>query len=130
MAQRIEVITGKERRRRWSEGEKARLVAETLEPGAIVAHVARRHGVAESCLYTWRRQLAGELGGSGPLGEPPLLIPVSLDAPPPEPPAAPSVPPSSPPRAQILFADGTRLEIGADYPAAALKALIAAVKGR
>ncbi|MGY0782731.1 transposase, partial [Azospirillum argentinense] len=44
---KIKVITGKERRRRWSEAEKARLVAETLEPGAIVAHVAHRHGVAE-----------------------------------------------------------------------------------
>ncbi len=31
--QRVEIITGKERRRRWSEAEKARLVAETLELG-------------------------------------------------------------------------------------------------
>jgi transposase len=52
----VEIVTGKERRRRWSDEEKARLVAETLVPGAVVAHVARRHGVAESCLYAWRRQ--------------------------------------------------------------------------
>ncbi|WP_376964129.1 transposase [Azospirillum sp. A26] len=29
-------------------------MAETLEPGTIVAHVARRYGEAESFLYTWR----------------------------------------------------------------------------
>ncbi|QCO00228.1 transposase (plasmid) [Azospirillum argentinense] len=80
--QRVEIITGKERRRRWSEAEKARLVAETLEPGAIVAHVARRHGVAESCLYTWRRHLVGEMADRLPPDDAPLLIPVSNHLPP------------------------------------------------
>jgi transposase-like protein len=37
LVQRVEIITGKERRRRWSEGEKARLVAESCEPGAVGA---------------------------------------------------------------------------------------------
>ena len=32
---RIEVLTGPGRRRRWSAEEKAQIVAETLEPGAI-----------------------------------------------------------------------------------------------
>ena len=41
---RIEVITGVERRRRWSEQDKARIVAESLKPGVIVAEVARRYG--------------------------------------------------------------------------------------
>ncbi|MBK3800457.1 transposase [Azospirillum brasilense] len=77
--QRVEIITGKERRRRWSEAEKTRLVAETLEPGAIVAHVARRHGVAESCLYTWRRHLVGGMADRLPPDDAPLLIPVSVD---------------------------------------------------
>lgn len=80
MMQRVEVITGKERSRRWSAEEKARPVAETLEPGAIVAHVARRHGGAESCLYLWRRQLVEGLAGHRPCEEAaPLLIPVALN---------------------------------------------------
>src|SRR3954452_3571751 len=57
--QRVEIITGRERRRRWSAEEKARLVAEAFAPGAILSHVARSHEVAESCLYAWRKQLSG-----------------------------------------------------------------------
>ena len=48
-------VLGVERRRRWSKDEKARIVEETLAPGAVVSEVARRHGVAQSLLFTWRR---------------------------------------------------------------------------
>ena len=48
-------VLGIERRRRWSRDEKARLVEETLAAGAVVSEVARRHGVAQSLLFTWRR---------------------------------------------------------------------------
>ena len=63
MVQRVEIITGKERRRRWNADEKRLLVTEAFGPGAIVAQVARRHGVAESCLYTWRKQFAEKVAG-------------------------------------------------------------------
>ncbi len=53
---RAEVLTGVERRRRWSDDEKARLVAETLVPGAKVSAVARRYGVSASLLFFWRRR--------------------------------------------------------------------------
>ena len=48
--------TGLERRRRWSPDDKARIVEETLAPGAKVTEVARRNGVAASVVFTWRRQ--------------------------------------------------------------------------
>lgn len=51
---RIEVLTGPERRRRWSDEEKARIVAESLMPGAVARHVALRHGIHPNQLYTWR----------------------------------------------------------------------------
>ena len=54
---RVEVITGAERRRRWSSADKLRLVMATREPGATVASVAREHGVSESLLYAWRGRL-------------------------------------------------------------------------
>ena len=128
MTQRVEIITGKERRRRWGAEEKARLVSETLEPGAVVAHVARRHGVAESCLYTWRKQLVGMMPEAGCLTP---LIPVMLDGPVPAEPTPASASSREPwPRALITFADGTRAEIGADYPAQALLVLVAALRSR
>jgi transposase len=52
---RIEVLTGAERRRRWSDEAKARIVAESLAPGAIVAEVARQHDVSAQQLHTWRK---------------------------------------------------------------------------
>jgi len=53
---RVEVLGGLERRRRWSQDDKARIVEETLVPGAKVTEVARRNGVAASVVFTWRRQ--------------------------------------------------------------------------
>src|SRR5271166_6228113 len=52
---RIEVITGVGRRRRWSEEQKAAIVAETLEAGAAVSEVAQRHGVSASQVFSWRK---------------------------------------------------------------------------
>ena len=53
---RVEVLGGLVRRRRWSQDDKARIVEETLAPGAKVTEVARRNGVAASVVFTWRRQ--------------------------------------------------------------------------
>jgi len=53
----IEIMTGWERRRRWSTEEKHRIVRESTEHGAVVRTVATRNGVCESLLYTWRRQM-------------------------------------------------------------------------
>ncbi len=53
----VEIITGRERRRRWSVQDKLRLVAEMAKPGARVRSVAARHGVYESLLFAWRWQV-------------------------------------------------------------------------
>src|SRR4029077_16218959 len=73
-------VLGVERRRRWSKDEKARIVEETLAPGAVVSEVARRHGVAQSLLFTWRRlaRPAEPVRRDGS-----ILLPVEIDAPPP-----------------------------------------------
>ena len=49
----VEVIPSG-RRRRWSDAQKAEIVAESLIPGAVVAEVARRHEIAPQHLTTWR----------------------------------------------------------------------------
>ena len=52
----IEILGGRERRRRWSVDQKLRIVAEAEEPGASIVAVAARHDVYPSLLHTWRRQ--------------------------------------------------------------------------
>lgn len=53
---RVEVITGRRRRRFWSDDEKARIVAESADPEANVTEVARRNKVSRGLLSVWRRQ--------------------------------------------------------------------------
>lgn len=57
----FEVLTAEPVRRRckprdWSDDEKARIVAVTLQPGANVSAVARSEGLDPSQLYGWRRK--------------------------------------------------------------------------
>jgi len=58
----VTVLTSAERRRRWSSTEKARIVGESLLPGAGVTAVARRHDVHPNLLHQWRRQAKREIG--------------------------------------------------------------------
>jgi transposase len=53
---RIEVINGAGGRRRWSADDKARILEETLVPGAVVSEVSRRHGLTPQQLFGWRRE--------------------------------------------------------------------------
>ena len=52
---RVEVLTGPGPSARWSAEEKARIVAETLVPGARVSEVARRWQVCSQQVFGWRR---------------------------------------------------------------------------
>ena len=52
----VAVLSGPERRRRWSATTKAQIVAESLQAGAVVAAVAHRHDVHPNLLHHWRRQ--------------------------------------------------------------------------
>src|SRR6476646_6193871 len=62
----VTVLSGPERRRRWSSSEKASIVGESLRPGASVTAVARRHDVHPNLLHHWRRQARRALdGGQG-----------------------------------------------------------------
>jgi transposase len=61
---RVEVITSVQRRRRWRRGEKERIVAASMEPGATASEVARTAGIHTSQLYRWRRDLCGRSDGT------------------------------------------------------------------
>lgn len=55
----ITVLTGPERRRRWPDEERARILAEAFAPGACVREVARRHEISTALIYTWRKARVG-----------------------------------------------------------------------
>ena len=74
---RIELITGTTLRRRWSDDERARILAESFEPGANISAVARRHGVHGGLLHSWRKQ-AKMRAGEAAQADAPLFIPVAI----------------------------------------------------
>jgi transposase len=133
----VEVITGRERRRRWSVEQKLQVVGETQEPGARVSQVAARHGVCESLVFSWRRQAR-----EGVLVSPdmPVFLPVQMSEAGPQTVVSPSYPDEklsaglSRPRSQsglieIELGDGRRVRVGSDVNLAALRRVLIALRG-
>src|SRR6266702_2251881 len=52
---RVEIRSGVGRRRRWSDEDKGRIVAESYAPGAVVSEIARRHEISPQHLFAWRK---------------------------------------------------------------------------
>ncbi|WP_178133536.1 IS66-like element accessory protein TnpA [Vineibacter terrae] len=73
----VTVLSGPERRRRWPASEKARIVAESLQPGAVVSEVARRNDVHENLLHGWRRQ-ARMVPSPGAVGRGAGFVPLKI----------------------------------------------------
>ena len=68
--------TSRPKRRQWTEAFKRQVVAETLEPGASVSIVARRHDVNANQLFRWRRETAP---GQPPAAEQSVtMLPVTI----------------------------------------------------
>ena len=133
--QRVEILTGSERRRNYTPAEKMRIVEEAFRPGVIVKDVARRLGIHESLLYRWRRLMRA----APPTGGLPTFVPVTPISDMAEPPTLPSVPspPSVPSAAagavlEVMLPDGARVRLeGAVDPALAAAVLGAlATSGR
>jgi transposase len=130
----MEVLSVRERRRRWSVTDKLRIVAETQEPGARISGVAARHGLCESLVFTWRRQVR-----EGVLAAPEMaaFMPVRMFAP--LEPAAAAVPhPSSQALAsprpssgliEIELGNGRQVRVGSDVNLAALRRVLTALRG-
>src|SRR5512144_774685 len=130
--ERIEVITGVARRRRWSVEEKLRMIAESLAGGASVSLVAQRHGLRSNQLFKWRK-LARE-GAFGAFAGDACFVPVRvaedggplrLSAPVPSA-AVPSAIGSS--LAEIELPNGCRLRVAPDIEPLALHRLVTTLK--
>jgi transposase len=103
-------------RRRWSSAEKERLVAASLEPGAVVSALAHQAGLHPSQLYKWRRQLCARQEEAS------RFMPVQII----DEPAAPGLP-EPVGVIEIGLADGTRVRITGAADAATVTAAITAV---
>jgi transposase len=119
---KIEVF-GTERRRRWSLQDKLQIVEETMQPGVTVTEVARRHGLAPSVVFTWRRLAReGRLGDAGP-----VFMPVEITHVP-----ARTPPAASPPRRtgliEIVLGRGRRIRVDRDVDAEALRRVLQVVE--
>ena len=107
------LITGPERRRRWSEDQKEVLLAEAFGPGGNVTETARRTEVHTSLLYRWRRAALAPAQGFAPamlIGE-----------------ADQSVPPSGP----AIFVElpgGVQIQVMSDAPPDLVTATLRALR--
>ena len=124
-------------RRRWSRAEKRAIVAE-CEGGALsVSAVARKHTIASSLLFRWRR----EFGGTKPparakpefvrVSLPALPIPSGAEGSVAEGSPAAGVAPSVADRGliEIELVGGRRLRVDGSVDAAALRRVIAVLEG-
>jgi transposase len=120
---RVEVITGPERRRRWSEEQKRAIVAASLAPGAVVADVARRADISAGQIYRWRQ----ELHKAATAGFTPVLIASAenSDAPTEDGPIC-----ASEPAIEVEFSGKMRVRIPASVPAALAAAVVKALARR
>lgn len=108
----IEVAVARRRRRLWSAEEKRRIVAETLEPGASVSVVARRHDVNANMVFTWRRHAQAAPTHAM------TFVPATIIA---EPAASmSSTSPASTGRMEIILTGGERVIVGADVDVSVL----------
>lgn len=115
-------------RRRRSRAEKEAIVAELLASGSTVSAMARKHNIAPSLLFRWRREFAGK---EVPNAEPvrpfvPIALPViagsTAQA------ARPSSADADKARIEIVLAGGRRVLVGPDVDANVLRRVVEALE--
>ena len=125
--QRVEVLTGTERRRNYTPTEKVRMVEEAFRPGVVVMEAARRLGVHESLLYRWRRLMKAAVSAAA---EPSNFVAVTIT---PEPKAPERLPPPVTPAAspaailEVILPGGARLRLEGPVDPALAAAVVGAL---
>jgi transposase len=118
---RVEVITGPERRRRWSEEQKRAIVAASLAPGAVISEVARRADVGAGQIYRWRKEFGAVTNGFAPVL---IAAPETVGTTAEEPGSGIE------PAIEVEFAGKVRVRIPASMPAELAAAVIKALARR
>jgi transposase len=112
-----------ETRRKWAAAERKQIVAET--EASSVSSVARKHGVATSLVFRWRRE-AGITGKKSPGKPATAFVPVALPA------LTRAAPVADSDRGmiEIELAGGRRLRVSGLVETEALRRVIAVLEGR
>ena len=108
------------RRRRWSEAEKRRIVAESYRPEVSVAVVARRHAVNANLVFKWRRQYRARDGFVPVVVAPDRPLAAAVDA----------GAGAAPGRIEIALADGSRVIVDRAVDGAALARVLSVLTRR
>jgi len=119
-------------RRNFRIGDKKRIVAEALAPGASISGVARRYGITPPLLFRWKRELIAP--------EPePIFLPVTISdeqvpsaASSPLPSAlaaAPIIVERSPQEIEVELLGGRRVRFGRDVEPETVRAMVALLEG-
>lgn len=131
---RVELINGIGGRRRWSTDDKARIVEETLAPGAVVSEIARRYGLTPQQVFGWRRQARRPLAmSSEEEAAPPSFVPALVETPAAAPVSGDRVgkPPRRPGHSSGMIElelDGVTVRVGRGAEAKTIAAVIRALK--
>ena len=112
----VQTITGHERRRSWSEGQKHAIVAAAFAPGAIVADVGRRAEICAGQIYRGARRCAAPSAVSRKWCSLRSMT------------AAVIAPHGPAPAIEIEFADRARLRIAALTPSELAAAVVRALR--
>lgn len=118
-----ELSPARRKRRSWTLDEKRRIVDESLEPGASIAAVARRHDLNANQLFTWRRQFGGEPAEPKELA-PILPVMIAPEA------TAEDSGSGAAGQMEIVLAEGDRIIVWADVETAALTRVLKALARR
>jgi len=122
---RVEVLTGPGRRRRWSDEQKMQVVAEAMEPGAVISQIARRWQICSSQVFTWRRAAVRAMPSNAPAITP-AFVPIVEAARIPAPPAS-TLAPSRTPEIEI-DTGGAKIRVAGGVDTKTLTAVLRALR--
>src|SRR3954471_23570516 len=117
---RIELITGVGRRRHWSDKDKARIVAESLDPATTSSAVARRYGLHASQLFVWRQQLQRSASSAETVGGPGFVPVLTVED---------GAAPAEPVGRMAIALGPAVVRVGTDVDAVALRRVLEVVRG-
>lgn len=126
---RVEILTGRDRRRTWTRDQKLAILDEVAAGNASIAEIARRHDVIPQQIYVWRRQLWGRPSEPTAGEDTATFLPVTMvPAAPAEPIAKDKPQAARPVRIEIRCKGGRVLKVEAGLDAEVLRGLIRSVE--